>query len=307
MTTDYEQLEVRTAALGTFDAYKYTVIFAQYQNKWLYCRAKKRDTFETAGGHVEPGETILEAAKREFTEETGAVKFDITPMFDYSVNSAGQVFLAQVYELGDMPDFEMAEIRLFDTIPDKMRFPMILPVLFNYLQDRLNCLTAEDEIWDVYDADRNLTGRTHRRADPLPAGDYHLVVDICLQNSKGELLLTQRAPNKGFPYMWENQGGSAVAGDDSLTTAIKEVKEEVGLDIAPENGQLLLSIKRDNCFHDVWLFRQDFDINHVVLQPGETIDAKVATLDQIREMVRNGEFYPIDFLEELFAIIEKLA
>ena len=136
---DYEKCKVRIADIGALRPYKYTVIFARYQNKWLYCRAKKRNTFETAGGRIEHGETPLEAAKRELYEETGATKYDISPAFDYSVSVStgyanGQVFLAQVHELGDMPYFEMAEIKLFDTIPDKMRFPKILPVLFEKMR-----------------------------------------------------------------------------------------------------------------------------------------------------------------------------
>jgi 8-oxo-dGTP diphosphatase len=135
--------DVRTYPLGDLGGYRYTVLFARYQDRWLYCRAKERDTFETAGGRVEKGETILEAAKREFYEETGAVKFDIKPMFDYAVYrendfANGQVFFADVHELGDMPGFEMEEVKLFDTIPNKMRFPQILPVLFEKVRD-LTC------------------------------------------------------------------------------------------------------------------------------------------------------------------------
>jgi len=139
---DYGKCIVRTANLGTLKAYRFVVIFSRYQDKWLYCRAKERDAFETAGGHIEQGETPLEAAKRELYEETGAVSFDITPAFDYSVHipteySNGQVFITHVNELGDIPNFEMAELKLFDTIPDKMRFPGILPVLFEKVKEML--------------------------------------------------------------------------------------------------------------------------------------------------------------------------
>ena len=142
---DYDNCEVRTADLETLGGYQFIVVFARYRDKWLYCRAKSRDAFETAGGHIEPGESPLEAAKRELYEETGAVGFNITPAFDYSVHIAnissyGQVFFAQIHELGDMPDFEMEQVELFDGLPDKMRFPGILPTLYEkmriWLSDR---------------------------------------------------------------------------------------------------------------------------------------------------------------------------
>jgi len=135
--------EVRKADIGTLGNYRFVVIFSRCRDQWLYCRAKERDTYETAGGHVEPGETPLEAAKRELFEETGAVRFDIRPAFDYSVHgpagdSNGQAFFAQIQELGPLPNYEMAEVRLFDTIPEKMRFPRLLPLIYDMLQQWLN-------------------------------------------------------------------------------------------------------------------------------------------------------------------------
>ena len=138
--SDCYDIKVNTANFDTLKDYHFVVIFARYQDKWLYCRAKERDTYETAGGHIEQNETPLEAAKRELYEETGAVKFDISPAFDYSVHnpatgySTGQVFLAYIHELGEIPEYEMAEVKLFGTIPEKMRFPYILPVLYEKMQ-----------------------------------------------------------------------------------------------------------------------------------------------------------------------------
>lgn len=128
-------LDVRVYPTDELGGYRFVVIFSRYKEKWLYCRHKERETYETAGGHIEEGETALEAAKRELYEETGAVKYEICPAFDYSVYSTrggsnGQVFLAEISELGELPAYEMAEVRPFDTIPEKMRFPDILPVLY---------------------------------------------------------------------------------------------------------------------------------------------------------------------------------
>ncbi|MBQ8187922.1 MAG: C-GCAxxG-C-C family protein [Clostridia bacterium] len=124
--------------------HRFVVIFTRHNGKWIYARAKGRDVWETAGGHIEPGETALDAAKRELWEETGAVDYDIRPVFDYSVNNGGghyafgQVFLADVRQFGDLPAaFEMEEIRGFDTYPAEMRFPGILPVLYERMKDEI--------------------------------------------------------------------------------------------------------------------------------------------------------------------------
>ena len=136
----YDQGRVETADFWSMKGYRFVVVFARYRGQWLYCRAKKREVFETAGGHIEHGETPLEAANRELYEETGAVRYAIRPAFDYAVYlptgySNGQVFLAEIDELGDMPGYEMAETRLFETVPDAMRFPQILPVLFERVKE----------------------------------------------------------------------------------------------------------------------------------------------------------------------------
>ena len=67
------------------------------------------------------------------------------------------------------------------------------------------------EIWDVYDARRQPTGRTHMRGVPMQPGDYHLIVFVWIFNSRGQLLLTKRSPEKeSYPNLWETTGGAAI-------------------------------------------------------------------------------------------------
>lgn len=155
------------------------------------------------------------------------------------------------------------------------------------------------ELWDVYDEDRNLTGRLHPRGVPLQEGDYHLVVQAWMRNSRGEYLLTRRTPNKTYPGMWETTGGAAQAGDDSLSAVLREAKEETGLTLDPEKGSLFLSFKSGNAFADVWLFEQDFDLADVVFQPGETCGAMYASAEKIYQMLQEGILVPCSYLEQL--------
>lgn len=301
-----EGWDVKTCEVNSLKNYRFVVIFARYKGQWLYSRYRDRDTYETAGGHIEAGETTVESASRELYEETGALDFEICPAFDYYVNtgseySNGQVFAAEVHELGDIPpDSEMCEVMVFDTIPDKMTYPYILPVLYEKMKEFVDREVGNGELWDIYDGERNLTGRTHARGKELASGDYHIVVHVWIMNSKGEFLITKRAPNKNFPNIWECTGGSAVAGDTSLEAAVREVKEETGLSVLPENGKCIFTFKRRDSFCDVWLFRQDFDIAEVELQEGETCGAKWADKEEISIMILAGEFFRFSYIDRLF-------
>ncbi len=143
-----------TAPFGSMDRkHKYVVIFARYEGKWLYTRKKSKQTWETAGGHIELGESSLDAAKRELWEETGATAFTLYPVCDYHVDNtaaipgdeaSGQVFLADVRELGEMPDFEMGEICLDERFPVHLSYPAIVAEVWPVVEAERKRLAAEE-------------------------------------------------------------------------------------------------------------------------------------------------------------------
>ena len=135
--------------LNELKNYIHVVIFARYENKWIICKQKSKDTWETSGGHIEKGETTIEAAKRELREETGATDFDIKPVCDYwacyephekeSIEcSNGQVFLAHVKKMGGIPESsEMECIDFFDKFPQNLSYPDITYTLLPQIITRL--------------------------------------------------------------------------------------------------------------------------------------------------------------------------
>lgn len=130
----------KVCPLGTLVPYKYVVVMSKYQGRILLSRHRDRTTWETQGGHIEPGETPMDAARRELYEESGAVDFDIRPVFDYwagdeNGGASGQVFAAEIRTLGPMPKSEMAEVRAFDEVPPNVTYPAITPELFASLED----------------------------------------------------------------------------------------------------------------------------------------------------------------------------
>ncbi len=130
-----------TYNINTFNNYKYVVVLSEYNGKILLSRHKNRTTWETQGGHIENGETPIDAAKRELFEESGAVDFDIYPLCDYRAGDKetndfanGVVFHAVIKTLGELPESEMAEVKEFDSLPENLTYPDITTELFTYLQ-----------------------------------------------------------------------------------------------------------------------------------------------------------------------------
>lgn len=116
---------------------KYAIIVARYQNNFVFCRHKDRTTYELPGGHIEMGETILEAAKRELREETGALKFKIQFVTFYSFDFFGAVFYAEIEELGKL-EYEIEELYFCDYFPVEATYPAIQPKIFNYVIKNAN-------------------------------------------------------------------------------------------------------------------------------------------------------------------------
>lgn len=119
---------------------KFAVIISKTQGKWVFCKHKERDTYEVPGGHREENESILDTAKRELKEETGAIEFDIKPLCVYSVlgktrvnkeieETFGMLFYAKIDTFENELHSEMEKIIISDNLPEKWTYPLIQPKL----------------------------------------------------------------------------------------------------------------------------------------------------------------------------------
>lgn len=167
------------------------------------------------------------------------------------------------------------------------------------------------EMWDIYDINRKKTGRLAKRdAYEFKEGEFHIVVQAIIMNSKNELLISKRAANKRFSLMWEFNGGSVLAGETSLEGIIREVKEEIGIEFTKKEAiffKEVLGYKISPNFKDIWLFRKDIDIKDITFPDKETIEAKWVNIDEFMKMFENKEIVPvIDFgIEEYNEAIKK--
>lgn len=153
------------------------------------------------------------------------------------------------------------------------------------------------ELFDLYDNDRNLLGRVHERGVPIPEGLYHVVVSVWTINERQQILLTLRSPQKHLmPNLWESTSGSVHAGEASLDAALRELQEETGIRASSEEITFLGTTRKAASFVDIFIVRKRVDLSEIVLQKDETVAAKWVTFSQLQAMEKRGELaFPISY------------
>ncbi len=156
------------------------------------------------------------------------------------------------------------------------------------------------EYWDLYDGAGQKTGEKHLRGTEVPEGRFHKVVHIWIQNSEGELLMQKRSDMvDNCPGEWAATGGSVQAGEDPLTTAVRELAEELGLIVSAEELQYCLMVRRPSAFCYVYTLRKDIDINSLTLQECEVAAAEWMSLEKVDRMVEERTMHRYVYRELL--------
>ena len=161
-----------------------------------------------------------------------------------------------------------------------------------------------EEYWDIYDENRILQNRTIRRGEPFQAGEYYVCCEVWILNSNGEMLVTQRHPNKKAGDLWEFVGGGVLAGETTQEAAVREVQEEIGISISSNELSLLHVYKNRNYFMDIYLVKKNVDLHSLVLAPDETVDAKWVNKEEFRRMIESKEV--VYSVVQRYNLLEKL-
>lgn len=169
-------------------------------------------------------------------------------------------------------------------------------------QEQTSGCACTPELWDVYDVNRQFTGRTMVRGSMNRPGDYHLVIHVCIFNSSGDMLIQQRSHGKsGWPDKWDfSIGGHVIAGETSREGAERELSEELGLSIRLSDAPYFTVTFSDG-FDDYYLIQQDIDCTRLKLQKEEVQDARYASKEEIKHMISDGSF--IDYQDGLLDIL----
>lgn len=145
---------------------------------------------------------------------------------------------------------------------------------------------------DLYDENRKLTGETIYKGESIPDGKYIIVVLIFIQNSEGKFLIQKRSQRKNGKFA--TTGGHAKSGEDSIQGIITEVKEEIGVDLKPENIKLYFGGRsdEDQVFWDDYYVKMDIeDIEKLELQEEEVESVHWFSIDEIKNLMKENKFF----------------
>ena len=170
-----------------------------------------------------------------------------------------------------------------------------------------------EELVDVLDERGMYTGKTETRANCSKEGLWHKAVCVFIINSKSQVLLQKRSEQKdSFPGCYDiSSAGHIPAGSDYIPSAVRELKEELGVDM---NGDELIycgqrrfrferefhgSMFRDNQVSNVyalWLDREEEDF---ILQEEEVSGVRWMDFADCVSAVRENRISHCIYMEEL--------
>lgn len=148
------------------------------------------------------------------------------------------------------------------------------------------------EYWDLLDDERQFTGETLLRGEPMPEGRFHTIIGVwTIHTSLKRILLTKRHPDKRIcPNQWENTGGSLVSGEESIYGAAREVREETGMDCHASDLHFIKTIRIPSAFVDCYIYYTDIPADGIVLQEGETVDWCWVTIEELESHIQAKTF-----------------
>ena len=151
------------------------------------------------------------------------------------------------------------------------------------------------EQWDIYDVNRQRTGRIIERPSAWGQEAYHLIIHVAIFDTEHRMLIQRRSPKKhAWADLWDiSSGGSALAGEESWQAAERETLEELGIQLDLKDVRPHFTINYTRGFDDFYTVETDIpDLSSLKLQSSEVAEVKWASLDEVRQMLQAGTFVP---------------
>lgn len=149
------------------------------------------------------------------------------------------------------------------------------------------------EYFDVYDFNRNKLDKFIPAGKAFGKGEYHLVADACIVNSKHQFLVQKRHPSKSYcPNMWGLTGGSVSSGENSWQAMCREAMEEIGIELDVKNASLIEQTTDGQVHIDCWLVKQDINLGDIKIQESEVTEVCWMEIEALKKIIAEKQFMP---------------
>ena len=162
------------------------------------------------------------------------------------------------------------------------------------------------ETRDLFDKNRKPIGEITTGDSNIAEEKYIQIVIICFENDNHEFLIQKRAEKKNGK--WALTSGHVVSGEDSVTAILRETQEELGLDLAENDVELVFSKRAYDCFVDMYYIKKNMELSMLNLEKEEVEKTEWASLEKIEELRERGIFLEChyDCLRECIYFLEKI-
>lgn len=156
------------------------------------------------------------------------------------------------------------------------------------------------ELCDVVDQFGNRTGQVVTRGTKLSRNEYYLVVHVWIKDENANYLIQQRSAHLASnPGVWATTVGYVLASEDSLNSAIREVEEELGIQLSPAQLSLFDRHTMENRVEDIWLAKISRDLTGMPTLSQDVADCKWVSKAELEKMVSQGDFFRYSYLNDL--------
>ena len=153
------------------------------------------------------------------------------------------------------------------------------------------------EMLDVYDINGNKTGKVVERYHHKKDGAYYLCIHAYIVTRDNKYIIQRRSMTKKyFPGIWDITCGAADSGEDSYTAAVREVREELGLNLKGCEYRLVGKNVYFDCLNDVYFFYTDYSVDDCILDPEEVMDVKEIDAEELIDLIKDSPFKSDDYL-----------
>lgn len=163
------------------------------------------------------------------------------------------------------------------------------------------------EYWDIYKKDRTFTGKKKGKYEQWQDDEYHLGCEVWIINSNKEILIQKRSSKCAIlPGKWAMTTGRVVSEETTKSGCVRELKEELGIDVKAKECKLVTSYINLNIIWDIYFVRKDIDLRDIVLQEEEVSQVKLASTDEIKSMIQKDIMYKYSEIYKLLDIVDNL-